>query len=154
MCRQKCRNPDGKLDHGRSGTGPMGYDLAGRGYSPGEGAHRISRYRGSRRQGTRALQTRESRIPKSPKPHHTLPCCHIHPRVMPSHILFPSPVSCPPGSCNSKLVNPTTYIYPIIFPLPIRPRGLSSSHIFIKHVQLPLPGHHPSINLCQVSQSS
>jgi hypothetical protein len=43
----------------------MGYDLAGRGYSPGEGARRISRYRGSRRQGTRALQTREPRSPKS-----------------------------------------------------------------------------------------
>jgi len=154
LCHQERRKPDGKLDHSHTRTGHMDYGLASRGCRPGGGAHHTSGYRGSRRQGTHALQTRESQIPENPKPHHTLPCCHVHPRVMPTHILFPSHVSCPPDSYTSNLVNPATYIFPITLPLLIRPHGLSSSHICIEHSQLPLPGHHPSITLCQVSQLS
>jgi len=63
---------------------PMGYDLAGRGYSPGEGARRISGYRRSRRQGTRAVQLVNSEFSKSMEFH----CIHP-PSVLCRHVFFP-----------------------------------------------------------------
>jgi hypothetical protein len=98
-------------------------------------------------QGVRAYRTRESRIPEIPKhsSHTSLP-----PRPIPvsCQLIFSSRPLC--------LIHPARTLAQIMnLPLfPIRPHGLSSSHICIERVQLPLPRHHPFTTSCQVSQLS